>query len=379
MWPRFHRRTTSLLFIVLLVPCLGCPGTPKRNWQTYPHLTNDPTFRKWLIVKCTVQNDAKIPTNLDQTIGFFFTVAGVATGNLIDYYSDVSYGALSLVGPTIVGWYPAPFGTVTTLSRTDRAVACANAIPDSDAANIPFEDYYGIIVMTNRVVDGGACYNGQQTLHIKNQDLNLACVSFDPESLFITFAAHEVGHGLGMPHSFDNSKNNCGSQQPGEYCDKWDEMSALNVDSFTESNYVTPSGRWRLAGPGLSVPNLLQMGWIPDNRIASYTVGSPDTTFTLAALSHPLAGGPLAVKIPDFPFVFTVEYRQNDGWDAGIPANAVVVHIYTANANPYSFLFETSTFSGAVLAGQTLKLGNFRVQVNSTGGPGGTANITIGP
>src|SRR6516162_9186153 len=96
MWPRFHRRTTSLLFIVLLVPCLGCPGTPKRNWQTYPHLTNDPTFRKWLIVKCTVQNDAKIPTNLDQTIGFFFTVAGVATGNLIDYYSDVSYGALSL-------------------------------------------------------------------------------------------------------------------------------------------------------------------------------------------------------------------------------------------------------------------------------------------
>ncbi len=186
-----------------------------------------------------------------------------------------------------------------------------------------------------------------------------------------------MGHGLGMPHSFDNTRDSCGGS-PGEYCDKWDIMSALNVYTFKETNYVTPRLRHNTAGTGLDVPNLLQMGWIPDSRIATYTIGAPDTNFTLNALSHPLGTAPLTVKIPDFPFLFTVEYRQKDGWDAGIPANAVVLHTYTVGANPYSFLFETKTFAGAILAGQTLTLGNFRIRVNSTGGPGGTANITIG-
>jgi hypothetical protein len=370
-------RPMGLLLAALLVLGQGCASIPQRNWQNYPHLTSDPTFRKWLIIKCTVEDDATVPPGLDQTIGFFFTVAGVATGNMIDYYSDVSYGAVSFVGTSIVGWYPAPFKTTTTLKRRERALACANAIPDSEANDIPFEDYYGIVMMTNRLVDGGACYDGQQSLQIKDKSYNLACVSFDPESLFITFAAHEMGHGLGMPHSFDNTRDSCGGA-PGEYCDKWDIMSALNVFTFTETNYVTPRLGHNTAGTGLDVPNLLQMGWVPDSRIATYTIGAPDTTFTLNALSRPLGTAPLTVKIPDFPFMFTVEYRQKDGWDAGIPADAVILHTYTAGANPYSFLFETKTFAGAILAGQTLTLGNFRIRVNSTGGPGGTANITIG-
>ena len=85
------------------------------------------------------------------------------------------------------------------------------------------------------------------------------------------------------------------------------------------------------------------------------------------------------MKIPDFPFLFTAEYRQRDGWDAGIPMNAVIVHVYIANANPYSFLFDTATFNGSIAAGQTLTLGNFKIHVNSTGGTDGTADITIGP
>lgn len=190
---RSRPMTTGLLLAALLVLGQGCGSIPQRNWQSYPHLTSDPTFRKWLIIKCTVEDDATVPPGLDQTIGFFFTVAGVATGNMIDYYSDVSYGAASFVGTTIVGWYPAPFKTTTTLKRRERALACANAIPDSDANDIPFEDYYGIVMMTNRLVDGGACYDAQQSLQIKDKSYNLACVSFDPESLFITFCRPRDG------------------------------------------------------------------------------------------------------------------------------------------------------------------------------------------
>jgi hypothetical protein len=149
-------------------------------------------------------------------------------------------------------------------------------------------------------------------------------------------------------------------------------MSALRTHQFDSPAY--PSG-----GPGLNVPNLLHLGWIPQGRIATYNIGDPDMEFILNALSHPEGGAPLTVKIPDFPILFTVEYRQRDGWDAGIPNDAVIVHVYDASANPYSFLFDSSTFDGSISTGQTLTLGNFRIRVNATRVSGGSADITIGP
>jgi len=342
------------------------PPTPR-----YPHLTGSPTNYHWLVLKCTLSDNRDVPEHLDSLITDFLTPQGAGPGNITDYYSDVSYGAASLTAD-VHGWYAAPFngnepGFSGANNRYKRVQACADAIPAAEAANIAFGSYWGVIMVTNHIQDGGACFTGKSTLQIKGASYPLACVVFDPASMFTAFAAHEVGHGLGMPHSWDNT---C------EYCDPWDIMSALRTYQFDSAAYSS-------AGPGVNVPNLLHLGWIPNTRIATYNIGDPDTNFTLDALSHPLPPwtvvSPLTVKVPDFPFLFTVEYRQQDGWDAGIPNDAVIVHVYTAGADPYSFLFDTSTFNGSITAGQTLTLGNFRIQVNSTGGNGGTANITIGP
>jgi hypothetical protein len=379
--------------VILRTAALAGPFT--YNWTNYPHLWSKTTAKKWLVIKCQLPDQPEIVDNLDQTINYFFTRLGARTGNIQDYYSDVSYGKVSLGGTKVVGWYPSGYTSTfgTNSNRQQRVETCANQIPATKLAKLGLSHYWGIVIVANQPNDSGACYDGQQPLTIHGTSYNLACVTFDRDSMFTAFAAHEIGHGLGYPHSFDTAGKTCASGgQPGEYCDPWDIMSALITYFFTESNYVTfdpcygtgsPSP-CNLAGPGVNVPNLLHQGWIPAGQIAKYTVGDPATSFTLTALSHPNSSGVLTVEIPAVVFDVTVEYRQKDGWDAGIPANAVVVHIYEPTVNPYSFLMDQglappSHYPGALLAGETLTEPAYSIKVESINPGSGTASVTIGP
>ena len=55
---------------------------------------------------------------------------------------------------------------------------------------------------------------------------------------------------------------------------------------------------------------------------------------------HPITFAPLAVKIvgSNPNDIYTVEYRQADGWDQGLVVNSVFIHEYKVGASPYSFL-----------------------------------------
>ena len=70
------------------------------SWQNYPHLAI-PSFPSWLIVKCKFAGSTTTPAGADQILSSFITIAGTGTGNLLDYYFDVSYSALSLNGSTV--------------------------------------------------------------------------------------------------------------------------------------------------------------------------------------------------------------------------------------------------------------------------------------
>ena len=343
--------------------CCGancCPGAGIR-WTNYPDLSTTPRVYKWLVVQCQLADVPSIPPGLDLDISQFLGQGGTGYGNIVDYYHDVSYNAAAFQAD-FVGWVAAPFKLADTTdpstpvggstNRAERVRQCLQAIPVDEVPD--FGRYYGVIAIGNASSEAGACHIGQQAMTINNKTYNLACAYFDPNSLFTAFAAHEIGHGFGLTHSFDNSQNTCGSSTPGEYCDPWDIMSALATFQFRDPNWLI-GGQSASGGPGMSTPNLLRMSWLLPANLRVFQPDGGEQTFTIRALSHPQSGQPLVVVLPlgrpgPFPSPFdgsyTVEYRQGDGWDLGFVSNfsapqtvrsqegAVLIHQYRLTGDP---------------------------------------------
>jgi len=385
---------------VTLTACGPGPGAGVR-WTSYPSLATSTTTFRWLVVKCQLSNMSAIPAGLDLQIEQFFGIKGTGYGNLVDYFHDVSYNRASVISDTFVGWVRAPFGPgdlagpkgrlAPASARGQRVIECLEAIPADDRPAL--EDFYGVVVINNEVQDGGSCGIGQVGLKVSGKVYTLACQWFDARSLSTQFAAHEFGHGLGLPDSFDDSARSC-SADAGRYCDPWDIMSAQQTRQFVDRNFTVAG-----AGPGMSAPGLIQLGWIPQNnqRRFDFEEGG-EQKVRLRALSRPRGAEPLVfvLNIGQGPFdgTYTVEYRQGDGWDLGFVTDpnslatvrasrgAVFVHQYRLAGAPTSTLIN-GAFSGALQPCNTLVLSGFggtvyHVTVESFDVADGAAQVSIG-
>lgn len=392
-------------FALLLTCCMfsGCagPGAGLR-WTSYPALGPTTSSYNWLVVKCQLSDVPAIPAGLDLNIQQFVGIGGANYGNIVDYFHDVSYNRASVLSTTFVDWVKAPISTANLANgplasavpgRQNRVVTCLNAIPNDQAPDL--DNFYGVVVVNNAVQDGGACYVGQKNLVIKGKTHKLACLWFDPNSLKTEFAAHEYAHGLGMTHSFNDIGSACGGA-PGEYCDPWDIMSAQGTYQFVDRNFLTaggPSG----GGPGVNAANLIDRAWLPsDNQRRFQFEGDAEQIFTIRALSRPRPGAAMAVIVETgdprpFEGIFSVEYRQGEGWDRGFATDlntptkvresggVVLVHQYRPVGGPTSTLV-TGPFGGAMQPCDTLVLGNGAryVTVKDFNTAEGTATVAIG-
>jgi hypothetical protein len=370
----------------------------------YPALFNPATVSRWLVIKCQllgVPGTGTLPRgfppgipNFDTLISKFLTAAGTGTGNLTDYYRDVTYNRLSL-SVSVVGWYHARVtrAVTTYAQRTALVEDCANAIPTLDLPDSAFDSLDGIIAVVNGQISAGAGNVGKTSLNIRGNTYTLGAVAFDSASLYTAFAAHEVGHGLSLQHS----RNSAGV----DYGDPYDLMSAFSTYQFSNRNYPAEGGDLPNAGggPGLNVPNLMVLGAIPPERLGVYSPSSGQThSYTLTALSHARNHDSLGVEIlwtvpiPGLPNVvvsqigYTVEYRQNDAQDAGLPGPVVLVHRVHAENTTYPWL---NDLDAVLSVGQSFQAGlppnlNFRhafdfcyVTVDSVDPKHGTAVIHI--
>lgn len=385
----------------LTTGCSNAPGAGVR-WSNYPKLSQTPTLYRWLIVECKLADVDAVPTGLDTTIRQFFGLTGAGYGNIVDYYYDVSYNNAAFV-PDFVNWVPAPFKftdikdprtPVGGNKRAERVRECLEAIPSDQTRDLG--GYYGVIAIGNaHPADASACYAGQQPMSVRQQSFKLACVWFDSESTGTAFATHEISHGFGLSHSFDDTQSDCGGS-PGEYCDPWDIMSAMRTFQFVDRNWLI-AGNNTSGGPGMSTPNLLLLGWLPAANQSRFNLNRGEQIFTINALSHPKPEAPLVVLLDIgesvFQDLYTVEYRQADGWDLGISSlaapftaqsqgGAVLVHRYRSG-EPHPVTLLGNADMGAREPGNTLVLTNiaghaFHITVKNIDTTNGTATVSIG-
>jgi hypothetical protein len=341
----------TLAISALLAVNLACAATvtdtPDPSYPAdgpYLHEVIQPaaarTHKAYAILMCRASDVSATPLNVADVQKLFLKV-GQGTGNLYDYFLNITYGAVDLDGSQLyvgagtsglntLGWYTMTTTQAQLLARTQTTRGLTDAECQAAAKADKFDPsaYAGVISIINTPTDSGA--TGPDVVVGYPTDEN------GYATYMLTFLEHETLHTFGLVHSMSMTMDTLTDHRwsPGgdtEYKDCWDIMSAVGcVYTFTQPPYPGQSG------PGLEAAYREQQGWIPDPRIFTYdpTV-TPSATIVLAPVSAPRTPGSLIAKIPVGPAgYYTVEFRTRADWDQALPMDAVLIHEMRASTIP---------------------------------------------
>jgi hypothetical protein len=356
------------------VPCggpglLSCGGVGGTCWTGLMNVGARcmQHWTKWapkLVIMCRYDETPDTAT-ADANTRKLFLASSSGTDNLFDYYAEMTYGHLDLSGTQVIGWYS--MGSITNatidptkVGRNPIYSACVAAAQAANP-NLSLGSYEGVVTVINADnVDDGWGGTG---------------VNVGRDHLDTNFVAHEVGHSYGLNHTQDLALSSCGGAA-GDYCDRWDEMSAQR--NYSHALPVMPDGDGTPGANGfvaaqrmLLATNLGMDLFAPSDVYVA--PASATTTVSLTAVNRIDMAGTRVVKIPvDASRYYTVEVVRKSGWDIGAPDTLVLIHLFDTGNRVKSVLIDKGWAAGTTwtTTGLTIKV----VSINALSA---SATVTI--
>lgn len=277
----------------------------------------------WAIVLCRFSDLAAVPQPPQYYVDLY-TQNGA--GGIPDYWRAATSDTLDLTGSQVFGWLTMahPSSDVATLTFPGDRWKLVQWGKDAAQANgISLTPFRAVLVVHNYGVDHGFAGNGVVIVHA------------NPTLCEFGFICHEMGHGMGLNHSW-------AANPDFQYGDGWDVMSfATTTFQWT----ITFQGTQGAATVGLNAHNLDVLAATPAGR--TWQPSGPDFSASVALdpLNQPAIGnhGSLVVKVPPAATnptrpsasTYMAEFRHRAGWDQGIPEDSVTIREVRTDGNSY--------------------------------------------
>lgn len=248
-----------------------------------------------------------------------YTTKGIGTMNMVDFFSDMSHGTVSIVGSQVFGWYrlaarrASYVGNATPKAgELDRDgllnLAWATAAAATGDLRVDFADFAGTVVVPYGPTELCGFLGGMAAI----------CGSTAIQPSLI---GQEMGHGYGLDHARRD-----GSED--DYMDPWDVMSTA---AWPDHQADSPHWGRQSVGPGLNAWSMRSRGWLDESRVWKLSgTAAFTTTIELRPLHRHDLPGLLAAEVGEY----LVEFRMPELWDAAIPRACVLVHRFEDN-HPY--------------------------------------------
>ncbi|BCW71876.1 hypothetical protein [Arthrobacter sp. NicSoilB8] len=252
---------------------------------------------------------------------------------MVDFFRDMSHGSLDLNGSKVFppngGWYTLPHprsdykgvNTVVGDYLVGRAALEIWARKAAAAAGDDLKAFFNIVVVADPPADLFGCSLGVFTGDYRYSSNGMTRLS-------PSFLARDMSRAYGLEYSRSE-----GCQEDKK--DQSDIMSTANAYMAPHPVFTEAVGRRPIfrIGPGLNAATMSAMSWLDNTRVwSSGSSGSSrHNTVQLRPLHRRDLPGFLCAKVGDL----FVEFRMDEGWDAGLPQPLVLVHDFY---NGHSYL-----------------------------------------